>query len=157
MKKKRIIISVIIVLVVIGIPCLINMSNFYLGSNSMFYRTVSDYPNTKWVCEETKAAINVIYKQSDESWGSQAILELEIDGEINRFEISDRVNLFDLFLLDENGNRKSDNRNDPNGNVIRTHAKYKKNIFGEVTSFQITVIDDEQTIEGYKTLKFNRA
>ncbi|MBP3361078.1 MAG: hypothetical protein J6N52_09520 [Clostridia bacterium] len=154
MKKRCIVIPVIILPIVIGIFCLINMNNFYLGSNGMFYRTVSDYPNTTWVCEEPKAIIEVTCGQFGEVWGTKSILELEIDGEKNRFSISDRVNIFDLFRLDENGNKISDDRNDPNGNVIRTHAKYKKNVFGEVTSFRIEVLNDNQSIAGYKVLNF---
>ena len=153
MKKRKIVISVIILLV-IGIPCLINMSNFYLGSNSMFYRTVLDYPDTVWVCNEPKARITVTIKHVEESWGAKALLEAENEGQKSRFSVETQANRFDLFRLDENGNEISNVINDPNGNVISARAKYRKNIWGEVTSFQITVINDNQTIAGYKTLEF---
>lgn len=155
MKKKRIVILAIILLSV-GLLCLINMSNFYLGSNSMFYRTISDYPNTTWVSKEPQAIIEVTYEHSGESIGIKAIMEVNIDGKTDRYVIRNRVEIFDLFLLDQHGNQISDNINDTNGNVIRTRAKYRKNLLGEVTSFQITAVNDEPIIGGYKTLKFKK-
>lgn len=152
MKKRRIVIPIIIILI-IGLPCLLNMSNFYLGSNSMFFRTISDYPNTVWVCKEPDAKITVTMERLKEASGSKSVLELEIDDVKNRFKIHTQADQFVLYRLDEEDNEISDVVNDPNGDVILTRAKYKKNILGVVTSFRITA-SENQTIAGYKTLEF---
>lgn len=152
MKKRRIVIPIIIILI-IGLPCLLNMSNFYLGSNSMFFRTISDYPNTVWVCKEPDAKITVTMERLKEASGSKSVLELEIDDVKNRFRIHTQADQFVLYRLDEEDNEISDVVNDPNGDVILTRAKYKKNILGVVTSFRITA-SENQTIAGYRTLEF---
>lgn len=158
MKKKHIVISVIFLLF-IGILCLINMNNFYLGSNSMFYRTVSDYPNTKWICTEPKAVIEVIGNQYDvhsETCGSDTILTVYTNGVKNEFRVYTMANKIELCRLDVDGNEIDNARYDGNENAILTKVKYRKNILGNVTSFQIKVFYDEQSINGYKTLEFTK-
>lgn len=158
MKKRRIIIPIIMLLVVAGVPCLINMSNFGLGSNIAYFRTVDDYSNTVWICDEPKAMIAVTERKDkdSENWNPVATLSMEEYGKEVCFKIDTVAGIFILNRLDENGNEIDPAGYSGNPNRIVARASYRKNIFGEVTSFKVRARDKKQTIFGYKKLKFKR-
>lgn len=144
MRKKYVIIVSLLILV--GLQLFLNTRNFSLGSNTFSFKTVLDYPYTVWTCKKNNATITV--------FDSKAILEIEENKKIKKFAVHILGDHFDLFRIDESNQEIKDIKPEDNINVIFANSKYHKNILGKITSFEITISKDNQSIDGFRTLKF---
>jgi hypothetical protein len=143
---------IILILIIIGY---FNTLNFYMGSNSMFYKTIFDYPGSVWISKEPQLKLEV-FKQSDTlNLGTHAIMRYQGTGNKKReFVVTGGVHLdvFDInHIFNENGKMVG------NYTVMVGYAKYKKNIFGKITSFTLLTFNKDELFHNkYKEITFYR-
>ena len=138
--KKRVFLLVFVIFVGF-IYVFFNFSNFYLGSNSRFFLTPFDYPNSYWYCEEQNISAKVC--------NDEYIYMILTLSNYNKKYILISLDDFNYELY-EGGFVKEIIHSSP---ICKPKVKFKKT-FGKVNKFEIQNI----TIcsKFFKNLNFKR-
>lgn len=155
--KKIVSFSLIIFIMIFAIYK-IRTLNIVLGSNTQYYKTIFDYPETEWICENPKIDLKV-YNVEDhpelEYIGFMCPAIVKISGNDNELMMTGYIGNVEIF--------NPEHMHADKGGIVNAyslfsgHVQYKKNIHGEVTSFTISDIRKDELFDfSYKSIKFKR-